>query len=167
MEREFDQGVVDRMRERRDREIARTGGLRLTGRFITPVVGVTFVPAYPDNLLHLREAYERPPAPGNYPLPDSHGRIMELEAVRERMWDDHYNWSGPEKLPAVLRRNPDNEYDANALARPDPRRPSTPRSSGPSRDRHRTGPSGRGGMTCGAPTTSRSATSSNTTYIPM
>jgi hypothetical protein len=60
----------------------------------TRVVGVTFVPGYPDNLYRLQEvAAERYlSAPGTF-------------GATER----------PEGLPVVLIRNPDNAYDANAI----------------------------------------------------
>jgi hypothetical protein len=55
-------------------------------RFTAKVVGVTFVDGYPDNLLDLAEVQRR----------------------RERRDID-------EPLAAVLIRNPDNQYDANAI----------------------------------------------------
>lgn len=72
--------------EQRDREIERTGGRRMTSPFSTKVVGVSFVPGYPHNLLDL------------------------ADTIAESM-----QATGDEPFPAVLRRNPDNEYDANAI----------------------------------------------------
>lgn len=71
-------------RERRDAELERSGRRRMPGAFATKVVGVSFVPAYPDNLFALDRA-----------------------AVEAEM-------SG-EPLVAVLHRNPENQYDENAI----------------------------------------------------
>lgn len=49
----------ERIRQQREREVERSGGRRLGEMFATKVVGVTFVPAYPDNLWALdRSAVE-------------------------------------------------------------------------------------------------------------
>jgi hypothetical protein len=72
------------MTERRDREVARTAGRTMPSPFAAKVVGVSFVPAYPDNL-------------------------HELQAVADQARLDG------EPLAAVLRRNPKNEYDPNAI----------------------------------------------------
>lgn len=55
-------------------------------RFTCPVAGVTFVADYPDNLLDLASVQRR----------------------KERRGDD-------EPLTVILRRNPENAYDANAI----------------------------------------------------
>jgi hypothetical protein len=68
----------------RDREVERTKGRRMPSPFSAKVVGVSFVPGYPQNLI-------------------------ELSAV-----SDSARLQG-EPLTAVLRRNPKNEYDANAI----------------------------------------------------
>lgn len=60
------------------------------------VVGMSFVPSYPDNLLRLREICEKE-------------SIASLGGGGD--FGDDYE---PEKLPAVIIRNPENEYDANA-----------------------------------------------------
>jgi hypothetical protein len=57
-------------------------------RFASRVVGVTFVEGYPDNLLRLSDAME------------------EHAASRAH---------AEEPLPAILRRNPENRHDANAI----------------------------------------------------
>lgn len=63
-------------------------------RVTTKVVGVTFVPGYPQNLYRLQEI-----AAENYlSAPASFG-----------------NNPSPEGLPAVLIRNPDNPHDGNAI----------------------------------------------------
>ncbi len=48
--------VEEQNRERRDREIERSGHLKMVSPFFAKVVGVSFVPAYPDNLLALEQA---------------------------------------------------------------------------------------------------------------
>ncbi len=48
--------IEDRNRERRDREIERTGGMKIAGRFSTKVVGVSFIDAFPLNILALSDA---------------------------------------------------------------------------------------------------------------
>lgn len=48
--------VEDDMRERRDREAARVGARKMPAPFIAKVVGVSFVPGYPDNLHMLRDS---------------------------------------------------------------------------------------------------------------
>lgn len=48
---------ADQNRERRDAEVARTGNRAMgASSFYTKVVGVSFVPAHPDNLLALNQA---------------------------------------------------------------------------------------------------------------
>ena len=69
---------------KRDAETERTRGRKMVKQFSAKVVGVTFVPAYPDNLLDL-----------------------ELADSRARLDGEH--------LAVVLIRNPDNEYDSNAI----------------------------------------------------
>lgn len=70
--------------EQRDREVARTAGRKMVSPFSAKVVGVSFVPGYPGNLL-------------------------DLSAI-----SDEARIEG-EPLAAVLRRNPNNEYDPNAV----------------------------------------------------
>lgn len=70
--------------EQRDREVARTAGRKMVSPFTSKVVGVTFVPGYPDNLLDLAQA--------------------DVDAAAKG-----------ERLTAILRRNPNNEYDPNAI----------------------------------------------------
>jgi hypothetical protein len=70
--------------EQRDREVERTKGRKMVSPFSAKVVGVSFVPGYPDNLLDLE-------------LADSKAQIAG------------------EPLAVVLRRNPKNEYDSNAI----------------------------------------------------
>jgi len=69
---------------KRDAETERTRGRKMVKQFSAKVVGVTFVPAYPDNLLDL-----------------------ELADSRAQLDGEH--------LAVVLIRNPDNEYDSNAI----------------------------------------------------
>lgn len=68
----------------RDREVARTAGRKMVSPFAAKVVGVSFVPGYPDNL-------------------------HELSTV-----SDNARLEG-EPLTAVLRRNPANKFDPNAV----------------------------------------------------
>lgn len=75
---------ADINRDRRDAELARRHNTRMPSPFSTKVVGVSFVPSYPDNLYALDRS--------------------AIEAERDG-----------EPLVAVLVRNPDNEYDANAI----------------------------------------------------
>lgn len=70
--------------ERRDREVERSAGRAMPPTFTAKIVGVSFVPAYPDNLWAL-----------------------------DRTWAEAGELGEP--LPVVLVRNPDNEYDANAI----------------------------------------------------
>jgi hypothetical protein len=70
--------------DQRDREVARTAGRKMVSPFGAKVVGVSFVPGYPDNLHRLSAASD--------------------EARRLG-----------EPLTALLKRNPDNPYDANAI----------------------------------------------------
>lgn len=48
----------DVMRERRDAELARSHNARMPSPFSTKVVGVSFVPSYPDNLLALDQSQQ-------------------------------------------------------------------------------------------------------------
>lgn len=68
----------------RDREVARTQGRKMASPFAAKVVGVSFVPGYPNNL-------------------------HALEALAD---DAHLQG---EPLVVVLRRNPDNQFDPNAI----------------------------------------------------
>ena len=70
--------------DQRDREVARTAGRRMVSPFSAKVVGVSFVPGYPDNLHRLSAA------------------------------SDAARLSG-EPLAAILKRNPQNQYDPNAV----------------------------------------------------
>lgn len=70
--------------EQRDSEVERTAGRKMGSPFAAKVVGVSFVPGYPDNILHLGDAYF----------------VAEAEGKR---------------LSVTLARNPDNEYDENAI----------------------------------------------------
>lgn len=72
------------IRDQRERALQRTGDRRIDLAFSTKVVGVSFVPGYPDNLWALDRA------------------AIEAEHTGE-------------PLVVVLRRNPDNPYDANAV----------------------------------------------------
>lgn len=74
------------MRERRDKalEAQARHPSRIGSPFTTKVVGVSFVPGYPDNLHNLAAVQDRAKASG-------------------------------EPLTMVLVRNPDNEYDPNAV----------------------------------------------------
>lgn len=74
--------------ERRDREVERSAGRKIGSPFTTKVVGLSFIKSYPNNLLELRDITE--------------GVIA------------HDGQPG-EEAPVVLIRNPDNEYDANAI----------------------------------------------------
>lgn len=78
--------------DQRDREVERTKGRRMASPFSAKVVGVTFVPGYPKNLLEL-------------------SRVMDEYEVHRRVED----WEQRERVPVVLKRNPDNEYDSNAI----------------------------------------------------
>ena len=77
--------VEDVQRERRDREVERSAGRKVTQPFACKVVGVSFVDAYPDNLYALDEAWSR--------------SVLDND----------------EPLVVILVRNPDNPYDANAI----------------------------------------------------
>lgn len=70
--------------ERRDREVERSGSRRMNDHFAAKVVGVSFVDAYPDNLLALDQT----------------------AATAEQRG---------ERLAVVFVRNPDNQFDANAI----------------------------------------------------
>lgn len=70
--------------DQRDREVARTAGRKMVSPFSAKVVGVSFVPGYPDNLHRLSAAS------------DEARRLGEPLAV-------------------VLKRNPKNQYDPNAI----------------------------------------------------
>ena len=48
--------IEERNAARRDAEIARTAGRKPASEFTSKVVGVSFVPGYPDNLLDLAKA---------------------------------------------------------------------------------------------------------------
>lgn len=103
-------------RERRDAEIARTGGRALgAASFYTKVVGVSFVPAYPDNLYALNELANPKPLP-SLPFPNFQGEMAQYYA--EKDWEA-YEEARPtrrhEPLTAILVRNPDNPYDSNAI----------------------------------------------------
>jgi hypothetical protein len=76
----------------RDREVERTKGRKMPSPFSAKVVGVSFVPGYPDNLIELAS-------------------VMQQSEVHRRVED----WEERERVTAVLRRNPANEYDANAV----------------------------------------------------
>lgn len=73
------------MAARRDQEIERTGHRRIATPFDVKVVGVSFTAGYPDNLYALDEAWTH--------------RLLDAD----------------EPLPVILVRNPENEYDANAI----------------------------------------------------
>lgn len=75
---------ASRVSDQRDRETERSAGRSLPDHFTLKVVGVSFVPSYPDNLLVLGEAAL---------TADNRG----------------------EPLVAILIRNPDNQFDANAV----------------------------------------------------
>ena len=99
--------------ERRDREVARNHQ-RMYGDWVSKVVGVSFTPSYPDNLLVLAgiENTERPKRPDSMPdFNDSIAKHMK-QADYERMLAEHAHW---ERLTVILQRNPDNEFDANAI----------------------------------------------------
>ena len=68
----------------RDREVGRTAGRKMASPFSAKVVGVSFVPGYPDNLHRLSATSDE-------------ARRLD------------------EPLSALLRRNPDNPYDPNAV----------------------------------------------------
>jgi hypothetical protein len=70
--------------EQRQRELNRKTHAPLAGRFEVKVVGVSFVPAYPDNLWALQG-------------------VADEASLKQ------------EPLAAILIRNPDNPYDANAI----------------------------------------------------
>lgn len=72
--------------EQRDRETQRSAGRPMASPFSAKVVGVSFVDGYPQNLL------------------DLHDIMQESTQI-----------TGDEPFPAILRRNPDNEYDSNAI----------------------------------------------------
>lgn len=71
-------------RQRRDAEIARPHNRNMAAAFSAKVVGVSFVPAYPDNLYALDRS--------------------AIEAEHQG-----------EALTVILKRNPDNAYDPNAI----------------------------------------------------
>lgn len=105
--------VEDDMRERRDRETARVGTRKMVAPFTAKVVGVSFVPGYPDNLHALAELMK----PKVVPYPMMSGEMSQYFAERdyEDYVEKHGHFLPPEPLPAILVRNPDNEYDPNAI----------------------------------------------------
>ena len=65
--------------DRRDREVARTGGRRLPDVVITSkVVGVSFVPGYPDNITELAEIANRPTVDGPYFSEGDQAQLIHL-----------------------------------------------------------------------------------------
>lgn len=68
--------------------------MALPDQFKTKVVGVTFVPGYPGNIFRLNDIATK--------------RFLTAPAKFGQVTD-------PEPLPAVLIRNPNNEFDANAI----------------------------------------------------
>lgn len=99
--------------EQRDREVERSKGRKMVKQFSAKVVGVTFVPAYPDNLTALAELMK--PKLLLYPM--LNGEVAQEMAERdyERYVEKHGPFVPPEPLAVVLRRNPKNEYDSNAI----------------------------------------------------
>lgn len=83
----------------RDREIQRAHA-KMPSPFSAKVVGVSFVDTYPRNLYALAEMTNRAGVGG------PGGDMTELHARQDR---------GGERPAVVLRRNPDNEYDTNAI----------------------------------------------------
>ena len=74
-------------------------------RFSVRVVGVSFIDAYPDNLHRLSAAHR-----SRFDVT----LRRRSEAVGEALWAGF----GPcemEPLPVILQRNPDNEFDSNAV----------------------------------------------------
>lgn len=71
----------------------------LANRFESKVVGVTFVEGYPENLQRL--ALINPAA--------------RVAFAAQPEFKEILGEYGPEYLPAVLIRNPDNKFDANAI----------------------------------------------------
>lgn len=102
--------------ERRDREVARSAGRKLPSPFTAKVVGVSFVPGYPGNLHRLNELTNRPPHPGPFPS-GLRGDMAIMEA--DNAWfaaDEAWQEGRARELPSVvLKRNPDNQYDSNAV----------------------------------------------------
>lgn len=109
---------ADVNRDRRDAEIARTGSRPVgVGTFFTKVVGVSFVPSYPDNLRALDELSNPKPLP-SLPYPMFQGDMAQYYA--EKDWEEYEERRsrGPQRhepLTAILVRNPDNAYDSNAI----------------------------------------------------
>jgi len=68
------------------------------------VVGVTFCDGYPDNLIRLRDVAEE-----RYGTGDDNSRWAAIDA-----WDGDGDLLG-EPIPVRLIRNPENEYDENAI----------------------------------------------------
>ena len=99
--------------ERRDREVDRTRGRKMVRQFSAKVVGVSFVPGYPDNLHELDKLMK----PRLVPYPTLNGEMAQEIAEKgyEEYVEEHGNFMPPEPLRAVLIRNPNNEYDANAI----------------------------------------------------
>lgn len=109
--------MEDVMRERRDAEIARQAKRKtgLTSPFEVKVVGVSFTPHYPDNLHDLAEMVNRPPLPVPHYSQGEQAQLS-LDQDYDRMLEEHFNWRPPtEPLVVVLVRNPDNNFDANAI----------------------------------------------------
>jgi len=117
--------MEDVMRERRDAEIERQSK-RKTGMpspFEVKVVGVSFTPHYPDNLHQLDEiingARRRDREMMEFGPPMMNGEMAQYHAEGE--WDAACqrlatgDYPATEPLAVVLVRNPDNEYDANAI----------------------------------------------------
>ena len=104
--------VSERMRVQRDAAIERDHGKPMQAEaFSTKVVGVSFTPHYPDNLLEL----SRVANPPRVPAPEfSYGDQAQLRIDMERA-EAELRRAGWEPLAAVLVRNPDNEYAANAI----------------------------------------------------
>lgn len=99
--------------EQRDREVARTAGRKMVSPFKAKVVGVSFVGSYPDNLHALNDLMK----PRLVPYPMLNGEMAQDIAERgyEEYVEKHGYFMPPEPLPAVLVRNPHNQYDENAI----------------------------------------------------
>lgn len=89
----------DVMRERRDAEIARSGHRPMPSPFETKVVGVSFVPTYPENLHHLKDFASGGARHGEMPVAilvrnpdnvyDSNAVEVHIPALGEHAWVGH------------------------------------------------------------------------------
>ena len=98
------------LKDQRDREVARTAGRKMASPFSAKVVGVSFVEGYPDNL-HELNRLTNPPGLKHYQANGEAAQDMLDSSLREDV-EALMEWTPPK---AAFVRNPDNEYDENAI----------------------------------------------------